>query len=68
MREKQSTVKNAVTPEPDVVTQRQLCHREQEVEAKVRILNLQVRNMLKCFGAMIFKQWVKNFIFLKHYN
>ncbi|XP_027030885.2 coiled-coil domain-containing protein 191 isoform X2 [Tachysurus fulvidraco] len=39
-KEKQITVKKAVTPEPDVVTQRQR-YREQEVEAKVRILNLQ---------------------------
>ncbi|XP_053467453.1 coiled-coil domain-containing protein 191 isoform X1 [Ictalurus furcatus] len=40
--EKQNTsVKNTITPKPDFVTQRQLCHREQEVEAKVHILNLQ---------------------------
>ncbi|KAK3515552.1 hypothetical protein QTP70_024400 [Hemibagrus guttatus] len=40
-RGKQNTVKNPITPKPDFVTQRQLCQREQEVEAKVQILNLQ---------------------------
>ncbi|XP_026794011.3 coiled-coil domain-containing protein 191 [Pangasianodon hypophthalmus] len=47
--EKQNTIKNSITPKPDFVTQRQLCHRAQEVEAMVHILNLQC--MQKHFSA-----------------
>lgn len=53
--EKQNTVKKSITPKPDFVTQRQLCHRQQEAEAKVHILNLQVRKCLRstCFVVMM---------------
>ncbi|KAI5627474.1 coiled-coil domain-containing protein 191, partial [Silurus asotus] len=46
---KPNTVTDSIAPKPDHVTQRQLSHREREVEAKAHILNLQ--RMQKHFSA-----------------